>query len=200
MNRKCSQSAPLRLRGFKMSVRMGAGARRTHAFILFLRYTGLRISDPVSCPVDRLRDGKLWLYTQKTGQHVYCPLPEFVVRELDSIPRLSERYWFWSGKGSVETARKEWSEKLANVFEDAKIDGHAHQFRDTFAVELLKAEVPIERVSILLGHASVRITEKHYNPWNRARQVQAEADVQRAGKRDPMVILEQAEETADTRQ
>jgi len=72
----------------------------------------------------------------------------------------SQRYWFWSGQGSLETARKEWSEKLARVFEDGKIKGHAYQFRDTFAVELLKAEVPIERVSVLLGQASVRITEK----------------------------------------
>ena len=37
--------------------------------------------------------------------------------------------------------------------------------RDTFAVELLKAGTPIERVSILLGHSTTRITEKHYNPW-----------------------------------
>lgn len=167
------------------------GARRLHALILFLRYTGLRISDAVGCSADRLQNGKLWLYTQKTGQHVYCPIPEFVARELDSIPRMTERYWFWSGHGSLETARKEWSDKLARVFEDTKVDGHAHQFRDTFAVELLKAGVPIERVSVLLGHASVRITEKHYNPWNRARQAQAEADVQRAWQRDPMVLLEE---------
>lgn len=76
-------------------------------------------------------------------------------------------------------------------FQRCRDDGYAHQFSDTFAVELLKAEVPIERVSVLLGHASVRITEKHYNPWNRARQVQAEVNVQRAWSRDPMVILEQ---------
>ena len=58
-------------------------------------------------------------------------------------------------------------------------DGHAHRFRDTFSVELLLAGVPIERVSILLGHQSVRITEKHYAPWVRARQEQLEADVRR---------------------
>jgi len=52
-------------------------------------------------------------------------------------------------------------------------------FRDTFSVELLLAGVPIERVSILLGHQSVRITEKHYAPWVRARQEQLEADVRR---------------------
>jgi hypothetical protein len=39
--------------------------------------------------------------------------------------------------------------------------------------------VPIERVSILLGHQSDRIAEKHYAPRVRARQGQLEADVRR---------------------
>jgi len=42
-----------------------------------------------------------------------------------------------------------------------------------------------------LGHKSVQITEKRYNPWNWARQVQAEAEVQKARKRDPMFIMKQ---------
>src|SRR2546430_9853385 len=54
---------------------------------------------------------------------------------------------------------------------------HAHRLRDSFSMELLLAGVPIERVSILLGHQSVRITEKHYAPWVWARQEQLEADV-----------------------
>lgn len=61
---------------------------------------------------------------------------------------------------------------------------------DTFAVELLKSGTPIERVSILLGHSSVRVTEKHYNPWNRARQEQAEADVSRSWANDPVALFE----------
>lgn len=34
-------------------------------------------------------------------------------------------------------------------------------FSDTFAVELLLRGVPIEQVSLLLGHGSVKVTEKH---------------------------------------
>jgi hypothetical protein len=46
------------------------------------------------------------------------------------------------------------------------------------------AGVPIERVSVLLGHQSVRVTEKHYNPWVRSRQEQLEADVRNAWAND----------------
>ena len=62
----------------------------------------------------------------------------------------------------------------------------SHRFRDTFSVELLLAGVPMERVSVLLGHSSVRITEKHYNPWVRSRQEQLEADMRSAWQRDPL--------------
>ena len=55
------------------------------------------------------------------------------------------------------------------------------------AVELLLAGVPIERVSVLLGHQSVRVTERHYNPWVRSRQGQLEADVASAWKLDPVL-------------
>lgn len=173
--------------------------RRLRALVLLLRYAGLRISDAIGCEADRLQGGKLFLYTQKTGQHVYCPLPAFVVTELQSVPCASGRYWFWTGGATIETARKKWSEALAGLFEDAREkDGHAHRFRDTMAVELLKAGTPIERVSILLGHSSVRVTEKHYNPWNRARQEQAEADVARSWATDPIVLLETKGQNRDT--
>jgi len=57
------------------------------------------------------------------------------------------------------------------VFKAAKIPGaHPHRFRHTFAVELLKKGVPMEEVSVLLGHSSVRITEKHYASWVQSRQ------------------------------
>jgi site-specific recombinase XerD len=115
-------------------------ALRVRALALLLRYTGLRISDAVGCAVDRVQNGKVFLYTQKTGQHVYVPLPPFVTRELAALPRVSERYFFWTEAGSVETARKKWTEALADLFRAAGVKGgHPHRFRDTFAVELLKA-------------------------------------------------------------
>jgi integrase/recombinase XerD len=189
---------------------------RLRALVLLLRYSGLRIGDAVSCSVDRLANGKLRLYTHKTGTHVHCPLPEFVVKELEAIPRMSERYWFWTGNGKLQTAVCDWQGRLLDLFKGLKVEefarankitarearkqlesrggkfaeGHAHRFRDTFAVELLLAAVPLERVSILLGHTSIKVTEKHYAPWVRERQEQAEADVKRTWAQDPIALLE----------
>jgi len=166
-------------------------ARRLRTLAFLLRYTGLRIGDAVGCSVERLAHGKIRLYTQKTGTHVHCPLPEFVVREMAATPKMSERYWFWTGNGKLQTAVADWQGRLQKLFIDAKIEkGHAHRFRDTYAVELLLAGVPIERVSILLGHTSIKVTEKHYSPWIRERQEQAEADVKRTWAQDPIALLE----------
>lgn len=49
----------------------------------------------------------------------------------------------------------------------------------------------------MLGHSSVRITEKHHSPRVRERQVQAEADVRRSWARDPLVLMETPTETSN---
>jgi hypothetical protein len=50
--------------------------------------------------------------------------------------------------------------------------------------------MPIERVCILLGHSSVKITERHYAPWVEARQTQLESDLVRAWRNDPIAQRE----------
>jgi integrase len=53
-----------------------------------------------------------------------------------------------------DTVAGNWRRSLRRLFKLAGIpDAHPHRFRDTFAVELLLAGVPIERVSILLSHS-----------------------------------------------
>ncbi len=156
-------------------------ARRIRAFVLLLRHSGLRIGDAVALERNRITGDKLFLYTAKTRTPVYCPLPDFLVNALAAVPKVSDKYFFWTGESKLESATGDWQRTLKAVFEEAKIvDGHAHRFRDTFAVGLLQAGVPMERVSVLLGHSSIKVTEKYYAPWVASRQEQLEADVQRS--------------------
>jgi integrase/recombinase XerD len=165
----------------------GPDAKRLRALVLLLRYSGLRIRDAVTLPVDKVSNGKLFLYTAKSGVPVYCPLPDFVVDALNTCPRSNPNYFFWTGSSEPKSVVGDWQRSLKKLFYIAGIPtGHAHRFRDTFAVELLLSGVPLERVSVLLGHKSVRVTERHYAPWVHARQEQLEADIRRSWSRDPV--------------
>jgi integrase/recombinase XerD len=162
----------------------GEGNRkRLRAMVLLLRYSGLRIRDAATLRRDRLQNGKLLLYMQKTGVPVFVPLPPHAVAALDDTPNVHSNFFFWSGNGLPKTTVADWQRSLRKLFEIAGVKGgHPHRFRDTFAVELLLAGVPIDQVSILLGHSSVKVTEKSYSPWVQARQEQLELAVQKAWK------------------
>ena len=156
-------------------------AQRLKAFVLLLRWSGLRIGDAVGLERSRIADEKLFLYTHKTGTPVWLPLPPNVIEALARVRGTSEKYFFWTGECKLKSAVGNWQRSLDKLFTLAGVKGgHAHRLRHTFAVELLLAGVPIERVSVLLGHSSVRITEKYYSAWVRARQEQLEADVRKS--------------------
>lgn len=157
---------------------------RVKAFVLTMRYSGLRIGDTVTLRRDRLRDGKLLLYTAKTGTPVYIPLPPVLIEALAAIDTGSDWY-FWTGKGKPVTAVTHWQRAMQSVFKLAKVDdAHSHRFRDTFAVALLEKGVSIETLAMLLGHSDIRVTLKHYRPWVMSLQTHLENEVQKAWATD----------------
>ena len=164
---------------------------RLRALTLLMRWSGLRIRDGITLERSRLAGDSLLLYQAKTRTPVYVPLPPDVAETVRTVPpgvRANPRYFFWSGNGDPKSAVADWQRSYRRLFELAglkKPDGtrkrcFPHMFRDTFAVEMLLAGVPLEQVSMLLGHKSVKITEKHYAPWVRARQEQLEQNVRKA--------------------
>jgi hypothetical protein len=54
----------------------------------------------------------LLLHTEKTGVPVYCVLPDMVVKALDAAPHSSARYFFWTGKSTVRSAKGKWQRRL----------------------------------------------------------------------------------------
>jgi integrase/recombinase XerD len=161
------------------------GGRRLYALILLMRWSGLRITDAVTLERTRITNEELFLYQSKTGLPVYVPLPAEVIKALDTMPagmKPDPRYYFWSGKGKKDGAAdvmwKAFRRVAADAFPEKR--AHPHMLRDTFAIEMLLAGVPLDQVSILLGHASVTMTEKHYAPWVKARQQMLSDNVKKA--------------------
>ncbi len=94
-----------------------ANARRLRALILLLRHSGLRISDAVTLARDRIdRDGRLFLFTAKTGVPVYLPSPDFVVDALAEVEGAHPGYFFWSGVSKTKSAVGDWQRSLRGCF------------------------------------------------------------------------------------
>jgi integrase/recombinase XerD len=144
---------------------------RAVAAILTMLYSGLRISDVATLERGRvnLKDGRLLLRMEKTGEPVYVRLALPAIDALKSLP-VEGVHFFWSGESERATVTGTLRRTIDRVCRKAGIEGHPHRFRDTFAVRMLEKGVPLDQVSILLGHTSVKTTEKYYAPWVRSRQ------------------------------
>ncbi len=131
-----------------------------------MRWSGLAILDATSLERERLSknengDNQIFLYRAKTGVPVFVVIPNEVGEALRTLPNSHPSYFFWSGNGDPRSAAKAFQRSYWKLFKLAKIqkpDGtpkpcHPHMFRDTFAVELLLAGVPLDQVSLLLGHS-----------------------------------------------
>jgi integrase/recombinase XerD len=160
--------------------------QKVRAFLQCMRWTGLAIRDSLTLRRDALtQDGGQGLYRvttkrAKTGTPVSVPIPSDVAAELLAVSNANPGYFFWSGKGEPQSATSNWGQRyIAPVFKAAKVysDGNmlSHRLRDTFAVDLLTKGVPMEEVSRLLGHTSIRTTEKSYAKWSKGRQDRADA-------------------------
>jgi len=166
--------------------------QRLRALVLLMRWSGLAIRDAVTLERSRLNaDGQIFLYRAKTGTPVHVTLPPDVADELRSLPVMpasSDRYFFWTGNGTKKSVTSMWQRSLRRMFKavglkhkDGKLKrAYPHMFRDTFAVQLLLCGVPLHDVAMLLGHTSIKTTEKHYSPFVLARMEQLDEHVRSA--------------------
>jgi len=152
--------------------------KRVRAFVYILRYTGLRISDAAKLQVSHVKDGKVFIRTEKTGTLVWIPIPEFVVEALAEVPRVGDLY-FQTGHAKAKTVRGGWDRAIRTILKLAGVaHGSAHAFRTTLAVDLLNKGVEVETVAAILGN-SPSIIVKHYAPFVASRQAALETAIRK---------------------
>jgi integrase/recombinase XerD len=154
---------------------------RLRVFIQVMRWSGLAIQDTATLQRSRLgSDELLKVRRTKTGTWVTVPLPPSVANDLRQVPRGNATrpdYFFWSGKSKGATTANKWNRSLRRLWKLVRwpndmgpVDGdgnpvkpHSHMFRNTFGAEFLKSgQGDIRDLARLLGHTSIKTTEKHY--------------------------------------
>jgi integrase/recombinase XerD len=169
-------------------------AAKVRALIRLMRHSGLALGDALKLERSKLLfDEPQKLYRvvtarQKTGVSVSVPIPDDLAQELLTVLNGNPRYFFVSGDEKADTPRTVWARKyIRPLFEKAKITGDgwmkSHRLRDTFAVDMLQKGVPLEDVSKLLGHESIKTTEKSYAQWVKGRQNRLDSLVTATWKR-----------------
>jgi integrase/recombinase XerD len=158
-----------------------AQAAAVRALFQLMRFSGLAVRDALTLERAEIHFSRgiyrVVTSRQKTGTDVSVPLPPDVAAEVLAVTGKDPKFIFWDGESDIV---KSWTKyTIAPVFKAAKLDkgGNmmSHRLRDTFAVELLQKGVPLEEVSKLLGHTSIKTTEKHYAKWMKGRQDRLDA-------------------------
>jgi integrase len=147
--------------------------RYARALVLVLLTTGLRISDTVNLERSKIyrdRQGamRLRIRTEKTGVIVTLRLPGKTMLALEASPHVSDELFFWKGgdERQFATACDRARRVIARLGALAEVkDAHPHRFRDTWAKTALLEGTPMRTVQLVLGHKSIRTTEKHYAPY-----------------------------------
>lgn len=115
-------------------------------------YTGLRFSDLQSFSKKKIRDGRLVIYTAKTGEIVSLPINGKVKELLEMVDYKPIPY-----------TNTHYNRLLKLVSPDLT----SHTGRHTCAVLLADAGVSIEVTAKILGHSSIRSTSVYYKITNK---------------------------------
>lgn len=131
--------------------------------IMFIANTGLRATEFCELKWSAIApDGKTLTLTGKGRKRRTVPLNKIARTILDELPKRNSRIYLSESKG-LPFDRRALNHMCSSLAVRAGIPLFGpHALRHYFATELIVRGVPIYKVSKLLGHASVRLTEKIY--------------------------------------
>lgn len=151
---------------------------RARAYVLLMRYEGLRISDVVTLSHGHIQGDHLIKRAVKNKKLISVALHPEVTKALDALPRPKAAcaecpLYFMSENSSLRSAVKGAQRTLWAVFKIAKVPGaHPHRFRHTLASELLAKGATFEDIAGILADSPDTL-RRHYakrTPEYQARQ------------------------------
>jgi integrase len=162
-------------------------AQRLLTFIELLRWSGMALTDATSFSQDLIHDGVLTYKRQKTKKTASTKLPEYVLQLLRTVPPVNgtPEQPFRNHAITLKANKHNWWRQLKDLYKAAGLgkiktdvgtlrNPGAHTFRDTFAIGLICARVPIVNVAKALGD-TIKMVEDHYMPWmEKMKEVQVE--------------------------
>ncbi|OWU99936.1 site-specific integrase [Fibrobacter sp. UWR2] len=141
------------------SDRLNFSEREALRAFLFSCFTGLRFSDLKALTPHDIHNGKIRIFTQKTGAQVYIPIPAQAVALLQGAGETALHV--------VDNSTFNRNLRAAAKKLDFHSRLHAHIARHTFATSCVSFGVPIEVISKVLGHANIETTLIYANYSNR---------------------------------
>jgi len=137
------------------------------AFLMTVYAAGLRSSEAVHLQLSDIDSGRMVIQIRsgKDDKDRYTILTQALLRELRAYWKLERpREWLFPGKSPTcplarNTAGKFFVEAKKRVGITKK--GGIHSLRHCFATHLIEQGVPVRTVQVLLGHSSMRSTNRY---------------------------------------
>ena len=146
--------------GFReRSEQLNFSEREALRAFLFSCFTGLRFSDLRALTPHDIHNGKIRIFTQKTGAQVYIPIPAQALALLEGTGETALHV--------VDNSTFNKNLRAAAKKLDFHSHLHAHIARHTFATSCVSFGVPIEVISKVLGHANIQTTLIYANYSNK---------------------------------
>ena len=151
---------------------LAAASPELRRFIIIALKTGMRLSEILSlkwADID-LNVNQILVRKSKSGGMRFIPLHRDVVQVLSSLPKRGD--CAFSNARGERYSRSCWVRTQFETLVDriGIRDFHIHDLRHTFASELVMKGADLKTVSELLGHSSMRMTERysHLSPHHKS--------------------------------
>ena len=162
------------LRSLMGTPRVEPEMRRTQlCFCLMFSFSGMAFVDFAHLRKENVKDGVLSYHRQKSGSFIRVEIPADVRLLLDELAVCTDKdspylFPFLSGKKTGEAAYAEYNGALLRFNRDLRSLAEtcgvgepvtSYTIRHSFATTLKEQDVPIEMISELLGHTSIKTTQ-----------------------------------------